>query len=46
MENILMTKEQNDLRILRYARAMSLKLCCGVPCITVGEALKFIGGIG
>jgi len=38
-----MTKEQNDLKILRYARAMSMKTFYGVQCITVGEALKFIG---
>ena len=38
-----MSKEENDLKLLRYARAMSNKLCCGVPCITVGEALKFLG---
>lgn len=38
-----MTKEQNDLKILRYARAMSNRTFRGVQYITVGEALKFLG---
>ena len=40
-------EEHPDMRILRYARAISLKTVCvefmQVQYITVGESLKFIG---
>ena len=41
------TKAQEDMKLLHYAKAMSLKTVCvefmQVQYITVGEALKFLG---